>query len=211
MVVDVQQAPLCPHTPHSTSTNTNTYTRCCTVDMEAGGGGHWSHVVPQATATHKTNKTHTCPPKPWLSTCSMRPCAHTRPAPPRQIQTSTHAAALSIWRREEAGMGHTWCHTPLSLIKLFRATAHQANGCRRAASAPVPAHAPLHLDKYKHIHTLLRCRYGGGRRRIWVTRDVTRTPHNCPSARCPQTYLQLSTCSKRPGADMTPLCHDESQ
>jgi hypothetical protein len=106
MVVGVQHVPLCPHALRSTSKNTNRYTRYCAVDMRAGGGRHGSHVVPQATLPNQINKTHNCPPKTWLSACSMCPCAHTHSALPRQIQTDTHTTALSIRERGKTGMGH---------------------------------------------------------------------------------------------------------
>ena len=117
MVVDVQHAPLCPHTLRSTPTNTNKYTRCCDVDAKAGGGGHGTHVVRQATYPHSKNKDKNSPPRTRLTTCCMRPCAPTHSAPPREIQINTHAAALSIQRREEAGMGHTRCENRISLTK----------------------------------------------------------------------------------------------
>ena len=117
MVVHVQHAPLCPHTLRSTPTNTKKYTRCCDVDAKAGGGGHGTHVVRQATYPHLKNKFKNSPPRTQLSPHSMRPCAHTHSAPPRQIQINTHAAALSIQRREEAGMGHTRCENRISLTK----------------------------------------------------------------------------------------------
>ena len=53
MVVDVQHAPLCPHTLRSTPTNTNKYTRCCAVDTKAGGGGHGTHAVRKPYLPHK--------------------------------------------------------------------------------------------------------------------------------------------------------------
>ena len=96
MVVDVQHAPLCPHTLRSTPTNTNKYTRCCDVDTKAGGGGHGTHVVRQATYPHLKNKFKNSPPRTQLSPHSMRPCAHTCPALPPQIQINTHAAALAV-------------------------------------------------------------------------------------------------------------------
>jgi hypothetical protein len=112
---------------------------------------------------------------PWLSTCSMRPCAHTRPTPPRQILAHTYAAALSIWRREEAGIGHTWCHKPPTHTKQIKhTTAHQKQGWHLTAYAPVLAHTPLSLDKCKQIYTLLCCRWRDGRERAWVTHVATR-------------------------------------
>jgi hypothetical protein len=108
MVVDVQHAPLCPHTPRFTSTNTSTYIRCCAVDMETGGGGHGSHVVPQATATlpHKKSKdkTHNCPPKNMVVDVQHAPlCPHT----PRftSTNTSTHISCCTV-DMETGGGGH---------------------------------------------------------------------------------------------------------
>ena len=116
-VDDVQHAPLCSHTPHSTSTNTNRYTHCCAGGMRTGGGGRGAHAVRQATHTPKQMRfKKNCPPK---------------------------------------------------------------HGCRRAACAPVLTHAPLHLDKDKQIHTLLRSRYDGEGRRAWGTRGATSHSHTC--------------------------------
>ena len=93
-------------------------------------------------------------------------------------------------------MGHTRCNKPHSPThKITKCTtAHQKHGCRRAACAPVPTHAPLHLDKYKHIHTLLRCRYGDGRRWAWGTRGATsHTPTNNNTT--PNTRWHHAACA----------------
>ena len=117
------------HTPCSASTNTNRYTTCCAVDMRTGGGGRGSHAVRQAPHPHNIEMHQLPRKKEQLTTCCMRPCAHTHSAPPRQIQTNIHAAAMSMQRREEAGMGHTWCGKPLTHIqKIKTKTAHQEHG-----------------------------------------------------------------------------------
>jgi hypothetical protein len=68
----------------------HTLPRCL---YEGGERRAWCH---RPLSQIKINKTHNCPPKTWLSACSMCPCAHTHSALPRKIQTDTHATVLSI-------------------------------------------------------------------------------------------------------------------
>ena len=118
------------------------------------------------------NSSTLLPTKIQLSTCSMRPCARTRSAPPQQIQKHEYIHCRAVHMRAGRGGRGATAHSPESK-KTKHTTAHQRHGCRRAACAPVPTRTPLYLDKYKQIHTLLRCRYESGGRRAWVTRGAT--------------------------------------
>ena len=174
MVVHVQHAPLRSqtHTPRSTSTNTNRYTTCCAVDMRTGGGGRGSHAVRQAPHPHNIEM-HQLPTKKMVVDVQHAPlCPHTLRSTPRNTNKYTSCCAVDT----TAGGGGHGTHAvrkpylPHNIDKKKKhTTAHQKLSCHRTACAPVPTHAPLHLDKYKHIHTLLRCRYGDGRRRARVT------------------------------------------
>ena len=95
-------------------------------------------------------------------------------------------------------MGHTRCDKPLTYIKINKAHNNAPlSTCSLCPGARTPV-APSQNDQ--HINTMMRCQYGGRRRRAWVTRVVishSPTQNKATPTTCPQTHGQHAPLSER--------------